>query len=135
MDNDTNCCLAHIGVTVSDLDRSINWYETNFGSKLVRRFDKPGLKLKGATLELADSAIELLAPYEPKQVEEKTGDLISWLKEPGANHFAFATLDINAFHAKLKQNNVTFVTDFSPGSGYFFCLDPDKTLIEIKEKK
>ena len=29
MDNNINCCLAHVGITVSDLDRSINWYETN----------------------------------------------------------------------------------------------------------
>lgn len=135
MDNNINCRLAHIGVTVSDLDRSIDWYETNFASKLIRKFDKPGLKLKGATIKLEASIIELLQPYEPRQLKEYTGDLSSFLKKPGANHLAFATVDINTLHEKLKQNNVTFITDFNPASGYFFCLDPDKTLIEIKEKK
>ena len=135
MDNNIHCHLNHVGITVSDIDKSIKWYEINFSSKLVRQFDKPDLKLKGATIKLEDSLIELLQPYKPKQLKDKTADLSSFLKKPGANHLAFATDDINALYEKLKQNNVTFITDFNRGSSYFFCLDPDKTMIEIKEIK
>lgn len=131
MDNNINCHLAHVGITVSDIDISIDWYETNFDSELVRRFDKPDLKLKGATIKIHSCLIELLQPYEPERLEDNAGDLSSLLKKPGANHLAFATADINGLYEKLKQNNVTFVTDFNPGCSYFFCLDPDNTLIEI----
>ena len=40
--------IEHVGLTVSDLDRAVDWYRTNFGFEETRRFDKPELEIKGA---------------------------------------------------------------------------------------
>ena len=129
-----NYQLEHIGITVTDIDMSINWYITNFGFKKIREFEKPDLEIKGATMQLGDFYLEILQPYSPKLESNKKRGLTTLLQKIGVNHFALNVGDINSAYDTLRENGVEFITEILD-SRYFFCRDLDKTLIEIKQRK
>ena len=121
----------HIAITVKDLDKSIEWYKENFNFTELRRFEKTTLEIKGATLALENFSLELLEPYNPIIVQRKQEGLTSCLGNTGANHLAFHTDDVETTYTQLKNNSVRMITRVID-SKYFFCVDPDCVLIEVK---
>jgi len=126
--------LEHVGVTVTDIDKAIDWYKTNLGFEVTRRFDKPDLKLQGATMTLGDDYLELLQPYTPEPKKESPGSLVSSLHKIGVNHLALNVDNISIAYSRLKANNVEFVGELTEGR-YFFCRDPNGVLIEVRQRK
>ena len=124
--------LVHFGISVSDLERSIQWYCKHFGFKEVKRFEKPELQIKGAALVLGDSALEILEPTQPATPDKTEGSLVQHLQKTGANHLALNVDNIMECYERLKQENVTIVSDLI-GGRFFFCKDPDQTLLEIRQ--
>lgn len=132
--------LEHLGITVSNLNRSIRWYHDNFGFQKVKEFDKPSLRLEGALMTLGSFSLEILRPYpaqqatpQPNQETSQKATLDDLLKKPGANHLALSVPDINRAYNQLEQNQVQFATGILD-LRYFFCLDPDGTLLEIRQR-
>ncbi len=121
----------HIAITVKDLEKSIQWYKENFNFTELRRFEKTTLEIKGATLALENFSLELLEPYNPIIVQRKQEELTSCLGNTGANHLAFHTDDVETTYTQLKNNSVRMITRVID-SKYFFCVDPDCVLIEVK---
>ena len=120
--------LAHVAVTVTDLDRSIPWYEALFGSKPVLDEDTGPFRhvvwavgsgnLVGLHQfpALADSA-----PFEERR--------------PGLDHVSFACAtraDLEAWAARLDELGVPHgeIVDASYGSGVSF-RDPDNIALEF----
>ncbi len=128
--------LDHFAITVNNLQNSITFYEANFDFEKIEESDKPDFRLKKALMRRGSSKLELIEPYiqkESQTTEKNKKDLQYFLRKPGANHLAFITLDINSFYNRLKKNGVEFVSELK--TNFFFCLDLDNTLIEVKEKK
>ena len=121
----------HIAVTVKDLQKSIQWYKENFNFKELRRFEKSTLEINGATLALENFTLELLEPYNPIIVHRKQEELTSCLGNTGANHLAFTVENIDEFYRKLKERQVRMITRLID-SRFFFCVDPDCVLIEVR---
>lgn len=126
--------IEHTGITVADIDGAVDWYRTNFGFEETRRFDKPELELKGATMQLGEDYLELLQPYAPAPVTGANGSLVALLKTPGVNHLALNVDDVTGAYDRLRENGVEFVTELLE-SRYFFCRDPFGSLIEVKQRK
>lgn len=124
--------FEHIAITVKNLDQAVQWYMDNFNFSEKRRFEKPSLEIKGATLEQGDFILELLEPSNPFTTQRAEGSLSTCLGNIGANHLAFVTDDIEALYQKLKDNNVHMVTKIID-SRTFFCMDKDCVLIEIRQ--
>ena len=122
--------LHHAGVTVSDLERSIAFYEEMFGAGVALRVDLDELSL--VMLELPNAFVELLEYRLPgREQPPRASDL-------GAGHFALLIDDVVDAHARLLARGVAFegpplrVPD-GPSEGYVitFCLDPDGNRIEL----
>ena len=126
--------IEHFGISVTDIDRAVKWYNENFGFEETKRFDKPDFEIKGAVMQLGDCILEILQPYTPNPLSPGGNSLITVLRDLGANHIAFSIDDITSVYSRLKENNVEFVTELLDGR-FFFCKDPDGTLIEIRQRK
>jgi len=125
--------VAHIGISVVNLDEAVNWYKGNFGAQEVKRTYKEDLGLTIALLELGDSHLELLQPDTPEQTTRVKGTLKELLQRVGAGHIALGVSDVKGMYDKLEANGAEMVTGLFEGR-VFFCRDPNGLLIEVREK-
>ncbi|MBD3345456.1 MAG: hypothetical protein GF401_10380 [Chitinivibrionales bacterium] len=124
--------FIHVGLSVSDIDRSIAWYEHHFGCRVTKRFEKPELEIKGVVLQFDTVIFEILQPYKSCKTQEPTGSLIEELRYLGANHIAIGVGDVAKCYETFKDAGCEMVTQLIGGK-LFFCKDPDGTLIEVKQ--
>ncbi|MCP3874767.1 MAG: VOC family protein [Desulfobacteraceae bacterium] len=126
--------LLHIGISVLDLDRAVNWYCRNFGFAEQKRFKKQGFEISGAVLTNKNNTLELLEPFYPVQENHKdVKDLTSLLRRTGLNHIAIQVDDLKKTYNTLQEQDTLLITDII-SDRFFFCLDPDGTPLEVKQK-
>jgi catechol 2,3-dioxygenase-like lactoylglutathione lyase family enzyme len=131
----------HVGVTVSDLERSIEFYRDVLGFELIDRFDVggeafadavgvDGASARFAHLDAGNVRLELVA-YDPERAarEEPT------LNEPGAIHVGLAVNDLESFFAALPDDVPTLSEPRTTESGTSICFlrDPEGNLVELLE--
>lgn len=135
--------MNHVGISVSNLDRSIEFYQDMFGMTLVFSGAFGGelyetiLKLKGAkgriaSLKLADAKLEL---FEFSHPDPKAANFDRPVCDHGITHFCLEVTDIESEYQRLVAAGV-----------YFHCLpivagpfkatygrDPDGNVFELLE--
>lgn len=138
--------IHHTGLVVSDLDRSIAFYEDHFGAELELRTRASGADvatlhgLEGeadftiAMLRLGDGRLELFefhAPTDGQELAVRACDIASF-------HVAITVEDIRARYRQLSELGVEFTREpLSLGEGDLgdfavaFCADPDGNRIEL----
>ena len=126
----------HVAVSVSNLNRSIEFYQRNFGLSCERIIEMPKgrgkfalLKKHGFTIEMFQLSDALPLPDDRKAFE-------SDLRTIGVKHFAIRVQDILGAYEFLKKNAVEFSSEpVVGGRGFrrFFLRDPDGIQIEITE--
>ena len=129
--------IGHVGISVSNLKRSIVFYEKNFGLSCVEKYDFKDKGMKIAILERGDLVLELFEFKEHKPLPKYREKLDSDLTTLGVKHFSVEVKDINDAFNRFKKSRVLFETDlrvFDNGAHYFFIKDPDGILIEIMEE-
>lgn len=144
--------VNHIGITVSNLDESIKFYEALTGERVSnidviggrRMAQTQGLEeteIKFANLRLGNINIDILEYVEPKSVKASySNDQIS------AMHMCFEVEDLEAAIVRLKEVGVT--PDGEPiyfeeqdglksgfGTGVAYFTDPDGTNLELIQPK
>lgn len=126
--------IEHFAISVANLERSVAWYKKYFGFEEVRRFEKPEFEMKAAILKLEAFVLEIIQPTHPliKPQEKKT--LLAHLQKLGVHHFSLTVNNAAEAFDSLANSNADMVTELMEGR-YFFCKDPDGTLIEIKQQK
>lgn len=119
--------VEHIGIMVSDMDRSVQWYTTVLGFKLRQR-----LALNETTelafLTVGESEIELVYKKAP----------FDYPLDGVVNHLAFTVTDLDAIFAHLKAHQVTMiseapVTAAALGARIAFFRGPDGEKLELVE--
>ena len=128
--------IGHIALSVSNLDRSISFYEKNFGLRCVQRFQIGASGPEVGMLKKDDVNLELFQFDESVPLPSYRKDLNSDLKTLGVKHFAFEVADIEKTYEQLKNSNVKLVTDIRTldnGLRYFFIKDHDGIFIELIE--
>jgi glyoxylase I family protein len=130
--------LDHVGIRVTNLDRSINFYREMFGFELVdRRMLGGGDNIEAAAIKVGESLIFLL--YNPAFVALPPS------VEGRPDHFCltFEAKEFEAIMAKLEASGVfeklqcelmprTGATGRSPSK---YILDPDNHQIEVKMRQ
>jgi catechol 2,3-dioxygenase-like lactoylglutathione lyase family enzyme len=139
--------LTHLGICVSDLERSVRFYEQALGFHVV------------GTFSAADAATATLLELERVQVEmvylERDGWRIELLHYPspghqgsgerrpmnllGLTHLSFAVDDLEGVTARVEELGGRVLTDtratFKTGNSGLFLLDPDGLRIELIDRK
>ena len=136
--------IRHTGIVVSDIDKSLHFYENLLGFKVVKRIDEEGsyidnlLKLKNGKVTtikmcLANGhMIELLYfhNFQKEKKEKKIDDI-------GLTHFSITVDNISILYARLTKKGINFLSHPQISSdGYAkvaFCKDPDGVFVEIVE--
>jgi methylmalonyl-CoA/ethylmalonyl-CoA epimerase len=128
--------LDHVAVTVSDLDRSLEFYRRNFGFECRRVLPLRGTG-KVALLRGAGLTIEMFAPAgaSPLPDDRKTPD--ADIRTVGVKHLALQVADASTASEFLKRNGVEFISGVTVGVRgvrRFFVKDPDGIAIEVSER-
>jgi glyoxylase I family protein len=120
--------IAHVSLTVSDLDRSIPWYERLFDAKLV--LDEESGPFRRAVLVVAGQALVGLQEFP-----DPADSLPFNERRVGLDHLAFACgsrREVEAWKARLDELGV--VNGGVVDAGYGFVLsfrDPDNIALEF----
>lgn len=142
--------LFHVGVTVSNLDRSLQFYQDLMGFELVaeRRYTEayimeitsaPAHAIRIAFLAIpgSDVRLELL---EYQGLERLSGSVRPY--DYGSGHFCVYVEDIDALYLRLHHSGVTarsegpvsITAGINRGSKAMYLRDPDGYHIEIFER-
>ena len=140
--------FVHVGLTVSDIDRTVAFYEKYFGFKVEfigkfpdRFFDakpslyrlEPGAESKIALIKSPDGVVLELFQFF-NQTPFQTAE---W-NTPGYHHICLKVEDLNAKYQEMKTDGVEFY--FSPdymgepkdNRFWVFLKDPDGNMIELQ---
>jgi len=134
--------VHHIGLTVSDIDRAVAFYETAFGGSAVLSFRLP-LERVQSLINTECSDVEgkvtwILLPGAALELfwftPGNTGGPLIW-NRPGCTHFAMAVTGIHNWHARMLEHGVTCLgAPRQHGDAWFFYVtDPDGNHIELIE--
>ena len=123
--------VQHVGLVVSDVERSRRFYRDALGLEEVPR--PPNFTFAGAWFRFGEDEIHLLAEADT------TGG--AGIRDPGrgvayglATHLAFEVVDLDAACARLEENAVALVGGpMARGDGVtqVFFRDPDGYVLEF----
>ncbi len=123
--------LQHVGLVVSDLDRSRAFYSGALGVEEVPR--PSSFRFDGAWFRFGGTEIHLLAEAHSTGGAGR-GDAGEGLSRGLTSHIAFETEDVAASCARLTDHGVELAGGPMPrGDGYdqVFFLDPDGYVLEL----
>lgn len=131
----------HVGITVSDLDRSVEFYGDVLGFDVLERFTVSGdafstaVDVDGATGRFAhldaDGVRVELVEYDPQGEDVPT----EAVNQSGAKHLGFAVDDVDSFYDDLPSDVETLSEPKTTESGTRICFlrDPESNLVEVIE--
>ena len=133
--SDTPALHLHHGcISVSNLDRSIEFYSRVLGFQQESRRRLPNGILEFAFLVQGDSRLELVCHSHARPLPEFARDRKTDFQVIGTKHLSFGADDAHKLHTFLAEQRVrglTEVFDNNPSYYYFFFRDPDDIWLEI----
>ena len=139
--------LRHIGITVTDMEKSLKLYRDYFGFEVVWNEIEQGnfidnlsaeKDVKVNTVKMKDSdggMIELL--HYHSHSENNTENIKNKIMKVGCSHFALTVNQLDRVYSELKEMGLTFICEpqLSPDGAakVCFCRDYDGPLIELVE--
>ncbi|MFC4550048.1 MULTISPECIES: VOC family protein [Halorussus] len=138
---ETEPTAHHFGVTVTDLDRAVEFYNEVLGLDVLDRFSvsgeefSKGVGVDGATGNFAHldggSARVELVEYDPEGDAHDTAHV----NQPGAKHLGVAVDDLDRFYEELPSDVKMLSEPQTTASGTTICFlrDPEGNLVELLE--
>lgn len=122
----------HVGISVKNLDESIEWYDRNLDFKLISQQYVSFLDAKLAFLKHGDMQIELFEYREPKPLPADRNHPDEDIKTIGTKHVAFGTDDLRQLLARFRKNGVDIVFEkITEGTLLCYIRDNSGVLIEF----
>ncbi|MFE7978838.1 VOC family protein [Streptomyces shenzhenensis] len=146
--------VLHVGFTVTDIERSVDWYKRVLGLELIHRqhsdnaYIRTLVGVSDAVLEVAQFAL----PGSPPRYSTHVLELIQYVEgqgehavglgvnQAGTAHLGFVVADIHAKCSQLLAENVDFVnlpvlvTEGANAGGYAcYFRDPDGIVLELMQ--
>ena len=124
--------LAHIGIRVHELERSVRFYE-------LLGFTKTAGPLGPEPVAILDhpSGVEVNLVLNAPRASEPNILMDMPEKHPGITHFALLCPDIRAAQARLAAAGISLSggpVRFSPQAQGIFVRDPDGNVIELHQR-
>ena len=124
--------LAHIGIRVHELERSVRFYE-------LLGFTKTAGPLGPEPVAILDhpSGVEVNLVLNAPRASEPNILMDMPDRHPGITHFALLCPDIRAAQARLAAAGISFCggpVRFSPQAQGIFVRDPDGNVIELHQR-
>lgn len=136
--------LGHVGLSVSNMQRSIEFYRDILGMEVVlelnieddrqaRVIGMPGTKCRIAHLKLGDGVLELFEYYDPIGENKARG---MRQRDHGIVHIGF---EVNDFHERvkfLKEKGVKFLgepVEFRANVWVLYFCGPDGEVCELHD--
>ena len=134
--------IAHLGIPVSDIDQSLQFYHEALGLEIISIREVSGerisagvqvseAQIKIALLEAGNARLELLQYLHPVGVpfDRQNNDV-------GATHIALNVADLQATYDQLQAlgvpcNTQPFPSSYPEGWGWFYARDPDGITVEF----
>src|SRR5918998_52554 len=119
--------IAHVALTVADLERSVPWYRQLFGAEPV--LDEDTGPFRHVVWALGDTLVGL------HQFPDGVNDQAFNERQPGLDHLAFACAnraELQEWEGRLKELGIEHggIVDAPYGSGLSF-RDPDNIALEL----
>ncbi len=130
--------IHHCALSVSDVDRSIEFYNRVLGFEVDTRISTEDGSMDIVHLRNGSSYLELFGHRDCTPLPEYAKSNESDLPVIGTKHVAFVTVNPQACHRHLQEQGVeglTEIFDNNPHYDYFFFRDPDGIPIEIVRHK
>jgi catechol 2,3-dioxygenase-like lactoylglutathione lyase family enzyme len=141
----------HAGITVSDLDRSLAFYERSLGLELLwrRLYEEVEVRRIVGVPEATGLDIAMLrvpgSDFEVELLEYRGIDPASGASPPshtGTGHFCLFVTGIDALYEELLGRGVAFRSDgpvemsagANAGGKSLYSLDPDGYIVEFHER-
>jgi methylmalonyl-CoA/ethylmalonyl-CoA epimerase len=123
----------HAGVSVPDLEASIDWYRRVLGFEVVRRQRIESIPAEIAVLKHGAMHIELFQAEGAKALPPERREPDSDVRTHGNKHIAFGVADVDAFAQELRRRgaDVVWVKHFPHGGANIFIRDNAGNLIEF----
>ncbi len=135
--------FRHVGIAVSNMDRSLEFYrdllgftvvvdEIEEGEYLSRLIDIQNAKGHVVKIAAPDGTVIELFQFLSHELEKPPVHAFNLM---GCNHIAYTVDNIEKLYEELKDRGVHFFSE-PLSSSYdpvktMFCYDPDKTLIQF----
>ena len=139
--------LHHHGVSVTDLDRAVEFYDGILGLELIDRYtlsdDALSTAVGGdamtghfAQLDAGGERVELIEYETGEEGDDDQNDVRgAAVYDSGAKHLGLETDDLDGFYGSLPDDVETISEPQTTGSGtkILFVRDPDGNPVEILE--
>jgi glyoxylase I family protein len=123
--------MHHIAISVSDLDKSLQFYKNILGFVEAKSFEREDLGARAVFITLDSIQIELWHFTE----QTKNSDDLFDLQILGIKHLAFAVNNIEEKHKELKAQGIDISKPKTAATGkYCFFKDPDGIPLELYEE-
>ena len=129
--------LHHLGITVSDIERSIVFYRDALGMELIGR--RPHVAADYVAQQTGYDGVEVsVASFRVSPTSRQSLEVVQYLNHAGNTHLCLLVDDLRACYADLKEQNIRFKSEpititSGPNEGgmvvYFF--DPDGYTLEL----
>ncbi len=137
-----NASFSHLGICVSDLDRSLRFYCEGLGfeptqlhqvgAEFGSLMEIEGVAVRSQFLRRDHLSIELLFYDAPGHVGPAERRPVNQL---GLTHLNFRVDDVDAVAARVRELGGKVLdhtrTTFGPEMDFVYCTDPDGTRIEL----
>jgi len=140
--------IAHVGMTVRDMDTMVAFYRENFGFEVINSATLKHRFFQEAP-EMYNVSEETICPFALLQqpgggvmlelfqfIPQQDRIEVPWAR-PGIHHFAIATEHFDELYEKLKANGIQFcmnVSTYRSDKGkWVFFRDPEENLVEVFE--
>jgi catechol 2,3-dioxygenase-like lactoylglutathione lyase family enzyme len=136
--------IEHIGLSVSDLDRSVEFYRDIIGLELIRILE-PGsvpldkvINMPGSTARIAHMQSEkaMLELFEYKEPQGRPLPEDHTQADKGFIHMGFTSTDARADYKTMKDKGVRFVgkpVEIRPDVWIFYFYGPDDEVCEVRQ--
>jgi catechol 2,3-dioxygenase-like lactoylglutathione lyase family enzyme len=124
-------CFSHLGITVTDLKRSIDFYTEVLGFRRLFENTEEGWTRVG--LGIGDIQLELFSPWPGGSGTEAINPF--YPKELGRPKIALTVIDVVATYGRLVAAGLMPLCPVvnTSASQFFFIADPDGTPIQLHQ--